>query len=263
MLLPKTRKGYFPYVVGQIIKPTEENDDGNYYICTTAGFTALAEPTWPGAGTVNDGSVVWTYTGVLGDIIGARLLEFVNEAIHFIAMKADLPALEADDTVETVADTSYVALPDDFHRELFFCFNDTQGIEVELHSNLQFLRKKYHDGFDDEGAVYDAAIRGANLHYQYIPADDALETLTLHYFKKPTPITLLTATPDDLTGLDDKMADNLLIYYVSYKIFDLIERGADGAKVNRDNYLRHFNQGLADIRFQQQGHTLRVDGFRG
>ncbi len=33
---------------------------GNYYIVTTPGVSAATEPTWPGSGTVTDGTVVWT-----------------------------------------------------------------------------------------------------------------------------------------------------------------------------------------------------------
>lgn len=50
---------------GDIVRPTNANDNGHYYKCTTAGTTAGAEPTWPtGSGsTVDDGSVVWTEQG--------------------------------------------------------------------------------------------------------------------------------------------------------------------------------------------------------
>ncbi|MBF0291153.1 MAG: hypothetical protein HQK86_03255 [Nitrospinae bacterium] len=50
---------------GDIVRPTNANDNGHYYQCTTAGTTAGSEPTWPtGSGsTVNDGSVVWTEQG--------------------------------------------------------------------------------------------------------------------------------------------------------------------------------------------------------
>ena len=46
------------YIVGECVDPGTWG--GNRYKVTTAGTTASSEPTWPGSGTVTDGSVVWT-----------------------------------------------------------------------------------------------------------------------------------------------------------------------------------------------------------
>lgn len=35
-----------------------------FYVCTTAGVSGVAEPTWPNSGTVADGSAVWTQTNL-------------------------------------------------------------------------------------------------------------------------------------------------------------------------------------------------------
>lgn len=35
--------------------------DGQLYVCTTAGTSGTAAPTWPSSGTVVDGTVTWTY----------------------------------------------------------------------------------------------------------------------------------------------------------------------------------------------------------
>lgn len=46
------------YVLGECVDPGTWG--GNRYKVTTAGTSASSEPTWPGSGTVSDGSVVWT-----------------------------------------------------------------------------------------------------------------------------------------------------------------------------------------------------------
>lgn len=62
------------YSLNDYIKPTNTNINGHFYICTTAGTSGGSEPTWPttAAGTVADGTVVWTEVGVsVGLYIGA------------------------------------------------------------------------------------------------------------------------------------------------------------------------------------------------
>ncbi len=53
--------------VGDFVLPASrgasDSGQGKFFQCTTAGTTANSEPTWPGAGTVADGTAVWTYRG--------------------------------------------------------------------------------------------------------------------------------------------------------------------------------------------------------
>lgn len=57
------------YTAGQIRLPTSANQVGYYYTCTTAGTSDGSEPTWPTTvdETVNDGTAVWTCTGLHAD----------------------------------------------------------------------------------------------------------------------------------------------------------------------------------------------------
>ena len=41
-------------------------DSGHNYICTQAGTSGAAEPTWPATGTIGDGTVIWTEIGRSG-----------------------------------------------------------------------------------------------------------------------------------------------------------------------------------------------------
>tara|TARA_R110000803_G_C11953499_1_gene317950 strand:- start:43 stop:1455 length:1413 start_codon:yes stop_codon:yes gene_type:complete len=54
--------GTTAYALNKYIKPTIANTNGLFYLATTAGTSAGAEPTWPTTigTTVTDGTVVWT-----------------------------------------------------------------------------------------------------------------------------------------------------------------------------------------------------------
>lgn len=71
--------GSTAYAVGANVRPVTAN--GYKYICTTAGTSASAEPTWPTTlkGTVVDGTVTWTCAGANGDS-GSKLQFFVAGA---------------------------------------------------------------------------------------------------------------------------------------------------------------------------------------
>jgi prepilin-type N-terminal cleavage/methylation domain-containing protein len=62
---PPDWDGLTAYSIGDFIIPTTNN--GHRYRCTTAGTSAVSEPTWPTtkAGTVVDGTVIWTENGKL------------------------------------------------------------------------------------------------------------------------------------------------------------------------------------------------------
>lgn len=49
------------YTAGEYVLPTEAKRNSKFYKVTTGGTSASTEPTWPAAGTVNNGSVVFTF----------------------------------------------------------------------------------------------------------------------------------------------------------------------------------------------------------
>lgn len=53
------------YEVDDIVKPTTDNENGHYYVCTEAGTSGSDEPDWPtkDGETVEDDTVTWEETG--------------------------------------------------------------------------------------------------------------------------------------------------------------------------------------------------------
>jgi len=59
------------YAVGDIVRPTYDNDTGFFFRCTVAGTTGANEPFWPTviANTVEDGTVTWMAVSIIaGDL---------------------------------------------------------------------------------------------------------------------------------------------------------------------------------------------------
>jgi phage-related protein len=59
------------YAVGDIVRPTYDNDTGFFFRCTVAGTTGANEPFWPTviANTVQDGTVTWMAVSIIaGDL---------------------------------------------------------------------------------------------------------------------------------------------------------------------------------------------------
>ena len=241
-LMPQLWKGYTPVVYGYLVRTT----GGEYYTVTTSGVTGATEPTWPGAGTVNDNGVVWTYVGGVGDSIGLQFIGFINKAINDIARRVLLPALEKSDTVDTVADTQYTALPSDFmhtryYKSLRRAYHTEQYYKLKIYPSLDILLR-YHSRPDVTGAVRDVAVSGSNLHYLPIPS--SAETLRLHYQAKPT---TLTAIDDEITEIPDSHVEDLLVNYCASECYKRIEDGTDGQKINYQSYRTEYEAALIDL----------------
>lgn len=69
--------------VGDYVLPASRGDgdpgQGRFYKCTTAGTTANTEPSWPGGGTVTDGTAVWSYVSTTQTL--GRPVEQVMQSI--------------------------------------------------------------------------------------------------------------------------------------------------------------------------------------
>lgn len=86
--------------LGTYVKPTSANANGHFYLCTTAGTTAGAEPTWPTTynGTVTDGTVVWTE---IGQSVGIRIGASQQFSVHNSRIEDMIACLVHDSNCNT------------------------------------------------------------------------------------------------------------------------------------------------------------------
>lgn len=149
----------------------------------------------------------------------------VNQVLREIAAKYLLPDLATKDDVDTETDSSYVTLPATFQRNLEAVYSADQTKFLDIYKSLIVLEKKFEGYLDSAGKVYGVAVQGRNLHYQYIP--ETADTLTLHFYKYPTLLTVGGAGP---ACLPEHMAKPLLAYGALRKIYTEME--AMGMKVD-------------------------------
>jgi len=162
------------------------------------------------------------------------ILELLNEGLVVIAGRVLLPELETSDTVDTIVDEIEASLPTDFHRGLFDCQEqEPYNAIVVLNSKRQMLAT--YGKLDNEGTVKHVCRVGDSLLYQPMP--DTVRTLTLSYYRMPVELTE-SEVPEGLPIQFHRM----LFHYATFQLFDDIEDGMEGQKVNTARHEAKFEE---------------------
>ena len=168
-----------------------------------------------------------------------EILELLGEGLLAIASVVLLPALEETDPVDTIIDANTVSLPATFHRGLFDCQEqDTSNPVRVLNSKRQLLAK--YARLDQEGMVRHVCRSGDNLIYQPMPTE--VRTLTLSFYRLPD--TLIESSSPNCLPVRYQKA---LFHYACYNLFDDIEDGMEGAKINTLRHQGHFDELVREI----------------
>lgn len=137
-----------------------------------------------------------------------------------------LPDLFTMGTVTTSLTLPYVLLPTNYQRQVNVVA-DTSGDRIcspsngDYYSFALFLKQISNLNMTEAGSVYLVAVKGTKLYYQGIPT--VAETLSVHYYKKPTAMVYDYDTPD---GIPDHLAERLIKHRVIADIYgEQIEAG--------------------------------------
>lgn len=180
----------------------------------------------------------------------AKIAALLNAALMRIAIgqmipgkhqiTPPLPDLYTVDTVNTVTGSGSCDLPDDFNRGLTMVV-DSGGNEIRIEPSFTKFLQRYGKVVS-EGSVYVCSRSGKTLLYRDSPS--TAETLTVHYYCDPTLMTTDSMSPD---CIPDHLQWALLGGYTCMKIFEQIEDGIEGAKINTAYWTREFQQGLLEL----------------
>lgn len=183
------------------------------------------------------------------DYTDAIVTSFINEAVLAIAtgvkipgkyqLSPPLPNLYASVNILTAAGVGYQNLPDDYNRNVFMVVNSDGDTIRVCDSWIKFMAESADEM---AGTVNKYSVNGNILHYREIPA--VATPLTVHYYKNPDTLALDADIPSSIPA---PLHRDLIVGYVCKEIFNKIELGLDGKKVDTANYENIFNQGLLKL----------------
>jgi len=179
----------------------------------------------------------------------ANIQNRLNRALQVVAkgvllpgkhqLSPPLPELYTYDDIDTVAGVAMCNLPTDYQRDVVQVLN---AVNDNIPLEKSFTKFLGDNPDQVSGAVNRAAVYGSRLLYRDIPA--TAETLTVHYYKNPT---TMVNSSDEPTCLPEALHRSILVGYVCMQIFDLIEDGIEGRKINTEYWTRQFHEGLMDL----------------
>jgi len=163
---------------------------------------------------------------------------YINQAMLRVCDLVAIPSLKVVDTVDTIPGQRYSPLASvtgGFSGRLRKVINSDKE-QVKAFPDLESLIVSYPEIVT--GAVEYCALEGITLWYH--PSPEEAETLLIVYYKNPTELVDDTDTPDIFPS---SLHRNLLVHGACFIIFDQIEDGVEGQKVNT---LSHYYHSLND-----------------
>lgn len=173
------------------------------------------------------------------------LVAFINQGIGEIATAVPLPDLDAVGTIECGAGP-FIALPSDYHANLQHAYNQTQDEPVKVIKAVTDLRAKF-PSLNEEGSITHVSPHGKKLYFQPAPGSIAPETLLITYSKQPQ-LFDLNGGVTTIDYIPHLMQAALLVNYACREVFDEIEDGVEGPKIEWSTHNKLFNEALENLR---------------
>jgi hypothetical protein len=164
---------------------------------------------------VQDGSYDWLF-----------VLELFNDCLFDLAGERLFPELEEIVNLFTEPGIDNIALPANYQRNLRYCHSISHNRPIHIDGSVIQMYRRY-SRLDQNGIVRQVAVKGRRLHYQRIPS--SAETLRVNFYKYPP---RLHTRDDKPSFIPPGYVKPLLIHYACREIFDEIEDGVEGQKVN-------------------------------
>lgn len=164
-----------------------------------------------------------------------------NQGMQEVAAVVNLPALDTWNTLTVGALASNAALPADFMRELHTVRDTARpDVPIKIVSSLKALTDEYGVLGDETGPIEACCEEGGTLYYAPWPEEAA--TLTIGYYRQPEE---LAASTDIPSCIPLAFHASILVNYVAWRCYEILEDGMSGENVMSQRYAGNFQQALA------------------
>jgi len=173
------------------------------------------------------------------------ILKYLNQAQRNIADNLYLPDLEDGfDTIDTLVDGHTVPLPETYHKGLYLA--RAADVDFDIYHDIKSMVMNRGSFNIEHGDLECVCARRTDIIYQNVP--EVITVVNLFFYRLPVAMTESTSSfPDGVSGNDD--FDWALIHKAAALIFNRIEDGFEGAKINTDKHTGLFGEkiGLLDM----------------
>lgn len=169
----------------------------------------------------------------------------INQGIGEIAVTVMLPYLTSRANIDC-GEGPTATMPTDFFAHVLHAHNLTADIKPNVYETLPYFLEEF-PSLNGEGDVRAICVHGRDLYFQDAPGPGSPQTVLLvygstpDYFDSNSGKTEITCIPHEFQG-------PLLINYATRELFDEIEDGVEGNKVNWNTHNKLFNDALARFR---------------
>lgn len=168
----------------------------------------------------------------------------INQGVGEIASRIALPSLTSLSTV-TCGDGPNTDVPSDFHANLHHAYNQTTGWYIRVVKSLTDLMAKF-PAMNNEGSVTHICRHGDQFYFQNAPGSSSAETILVAYSTSPPSFSFGSTTSIDC--IPHELQTQLLVPYACREIYDEIEDGVEGVKVNWNTQNKLFEQAMEMLR---------------
>jgi hypothetical protein len=176
----------------------------------------------------------------------AQVETALNEALYNVAEEmissGGIPDLKRIGTFTTVVDQAWTTLPTGFNGKLLFAGNDSNCLAI-ADGGVEELMEE-NPLLDTSGPVHTVALEGSVLYYQGIPTSATSHPILYQVY--PTLWALESDVVPDYIPVE--LQRSLFVHYAAAEMFNKIEDGIDGEKVNTAAQLGLHEKALTKMR---------------
>lgn len=173
------------------------------------------------------------------------IIEKLNDGLAEVVQIAMPPDLvELDIEVDVFVGEKFASMPANFYGpRLLGVRNTSTQMPCEIFyrfSDFAQISRRF-----PSGEIRAVCLKGRKLHVAGIPS--ATTTLEVTYLREPEILTGESDTGEDITYLPFRLGEQAIVNYAAWRIYEHIEDGVDGKKVNTDKFRANFLDSTAKI----------------